>query len=143
VVPVLGGCELRSYADSMAALAQQHWAADEGAAGCRIEWCVQTAREFFSGGERRAAEREALQLSKKRKAGEDGSSGTAPPPKRLAAAAAGAHAGAAPSPAAAGSEDAKSAHQRLGAWHLFSTSNIGPRAPLRLLDVGSCYDPFR
>ena len=93
------GDVLARYADSMATLAQHHWAPDEETrGGCRIAWCVETAREFF---------RAPL--------------GTET----------GAHPG----------RGAKRPAPDSASERLVDSRTDGSR--LKLLDVGSCYDPFR
>ena len=99
--PATDGAALARYADSMATLAQQHWAPDEETrGGCRIAWCVETAREFF-------------RASLGTEAGAQRGRGT----KR-------------PAPDSA-------------AERLVDSRTEGNGARLKLLDVGSCYDPFR
>jgi 25S rRNA (adenine2142-N1)-methyltransferase len=100
-LPSLDGDALARYADSMATLAQRHWAPDEETrGGCRIAWCVETVREFFRG----TVDKEMTTQPGR---------GT----KR-------------PAPDAATERQVDNGLER-------------PSTRLKLLDVGSCYDPFR
>ena len=94
-------------------LATQHWAEDEGTSGgCRIEWCVKTAREYFH---QPASSSSAAATA----AGEETEAvgGARRGTKR-------------PAPETAAGRPQQE-HVPQG------------RKKIRLLDVGSCYDPFR
>ena len=114
----LGAGAQQLYAESMATLAQEHWAAEEaGSGGGRIEWCAETAHAFFGLGAAGAQKRAASPSA-------DGGGGAAKRPRvGDSAAAEGKPDGDAPT---AASECPQLEGRRL-----------------RLLDVGSCYDPFR
>ena len=107
--PLLDGEALRSYADSMASLAQRHWEAAEGA-GHRIDWCVHTACDFFGGAHDDSNHKRPAETSN----------------------------------AAASSERKRPRNSVTGAYHPTPAVRLrGQVRYLRLLDAGSCFDPFR
>eukprot|EP01045_Picozoa_sp_COSAG04_P029703 COSAG04_NODE_4948_length_1811_cov_1.794977_2_plen_224_part_00 len=117
----LGAGAQQLYAESMATLAQEHWAAEEaGSGGGRIEWCTETAHAFFGlGSGAAAAQKRAASPSA------DGGGGAAKRPRVGDSAAADGKPDGSPPAAAA------------------ERPQLGEGRALRLLDVGSCYDPFR
>lgn len=120
---------LETYAQAMSQLATQHW---QPTTGSRIQWCRDTVRSYFHGdGLSKALAKDARRLAHRR-AQEPASS--LPPPEAEVSEAAEKSAGpvgesAAQSKALCRDEDELPAKRMKG-------------IPLRLLDVGSCYDPF-